>query len=171
MRVLLACTGGAYPELPLLQYPLDMGRPEEQRGKQTLAVAVDIEGNANYDAIVRQGARANKVIHTGHQALIPKVDLLDPQVWEGGDQTQGIQQCGRSSRVSQCTAGAMGRESSRCSVCLPHVVGRRGGYRYWTPGIGCACTGQQQKWQYACCLLPQLQRQHSTGRVVKHSNV
>lgn len=72
--------GGAYPELPLLQYPLDMGRPEEQRGKQTLAVAVDIEGNANYDAIVRQGARANKVVHTGHQALIPKVDLLDPQV-------------------------------------------------------------------------------------------
>jgi SNW domain-containing protein 1 len=78
--VLPVYTGGAYPELPLLQYPLDMGRPEEQRGKQTLAVAVDIEGNANYDAIVRQGARANKVIHTGHQALIPKVDLLDPQV-------------------------------------------------------------------------------------------
>lgn len=72
--------GGAYPELPLLQYPLDMGRPEEQRGKQTLAVAVDIEGNANYDAIVRQGARANKIIHTGHQALIPKLDLMDPQV-------------------------------------------------------------------------------------------
>jgi hypothetical protein len=57
-----------------------MGRPEEQRGKQTLAVAVDIEGNANYDAIVRQGARANKVVHTGHQALIPKVDLMDPSV-------------------------------------------------------------------------------------------
>jgi hypothetical protein len=74
------CAGGAYPELPLLQYPLDMGRPEEQRGKQTLAVAVDIEGNANYDAIVRQGARANKIIHTGHQALIPKLDLMDPQV-------------------------------------------------------------------------------------------
>lgn len=72
--------GGAYPELPLLQYPLDMGRPDEQRGKQTLAVAVDIEGNANYDAIVRQGARANKVIHTGHQALIPKLDLMDPSV-------------------------------------------------------------------------------------------
>jgi SNW domain-containing protein 1 len=67
-----------------------MGRPEEQRGKQTLAVAVDIEGNANYDAIVRQGARANKVIHTGHQALIPKVDLLDPQVWEDGDQTDRV---------------------------------------------------------------------------------
>lgn len=77
----VACAaGGAYPELPLLQYPLDMGRPDEQRGKQTLAVAVDIEGNANYDAILRQGARANKVIHTGHQALIPKLDLLDPQV-------------------------------------------------------------------------------------------
>lgn len=75
-----AFSGGAYPELPLLQYPLDMGRPDEQRGKQTLAVAVDIEGNANYDAILRQGARANKVIHSGHQALIPKLDLMDPTV-------------------------------------------------------------------------------------------
>lgn len=78
--LVMVLAGGAYPELPLLQYPLDMGRPDEQRGKQTLAVAVDIEGNANYDAIVRQGARANKVIHTGHQALIPKLDLMDPSV-------------------------------------------------------------------------------------------
>lgn len=73
--------GGAYPELPLLQYPLDMGRPEEQKGNTTLAVSVDIKGNANYDAILRQGARANKIIHSGHQALIPKVDLLtNPEV-------------------------------------------------------------------------------------------
>lgn len=65
-----------------------MGRPDEQRGKQTLAVAVDIDGNANYDAIVQQGARANKVVHTGHQALIPKLDLLlDPQV--GGWSVEG----------------------------------------------------------------------------------
>lgn len=75
--------GGAYPELPYLQYPLDMGRPDSQKGNKTLAVSVDIQGNASYDAILRQGARANKVIHTGHQALVPKVDLLDPQVTGG----------------------------------------------------------------------------------------
>lgn len=73
--------GGAYPELPLLQYPLDMGRSDEQKGNKTLAVSVDINGNANYDAILRQGARANKVIHSGHQALVPKIDLLtQPEV-------------------------------------------------------------------------------------------
>jgi hypothetical protein len=57
-----------------------MGRPDEQKGGKTLAVSVDINGAANYDAILRQGQRANKVIHSGHQALVPKVDLLDPQV-------------------------------------------------------------------------------------------
>ncbi|KAF8072888.1 hypothetical protein HT031_000548 [Scenedesmus sp. PABB004] len=71
--------GGAFPELPLLQYPLEMGRPDEARGGKTLAVAVDMAGNANYDAILRQGQRAGKIIHSGHQALVPKVDLLDPQ--------------------------------------------------------------------------------------------
>lgn len=76
--------GGAYPELPLLQYPLDMGRSDEQKGGKTLAVSVDINGAANYDAILRQGQRANKIIHSGHQALVPKVDLLDPQVGVGG---------------------------------------------------------------------------------------
>ncbi len=75
--------GGAYPELPLLQYPLDMGRADEQKGNKTLAVSVDINGSVNYDAILRQGARANKVIHTGHQALVPKVDLLDSKVCFG----------------------------------------------------------------------------------------
>jgi hypothetical protein len=57
-----------------------MGRPDEQKGGKTLAVSVDINGAVNYDAILRQGQRANKVIHSGHQALVPKVDLLDPQV-------------------------------------------------------------------------------------------
>ncbi|WIA09040.1 hypothetical protein OEZ85_008454 [Tetradesmus obliquus] len=56
-----------------------MGRPDEQKGGKTLAVSVDINGAANYDAILRQGQRANKVIHSGHKALVPKVDLLDPQ--------------------------------------------------------------------------------------------
>jgi SNW domain-containing protein 1 len=72
--------GGAYPELPYLQYPLDMGRPDEQKGNKTLAVSVDIAGNANYDAILRQGARSNKIIHSGHQALVPKLDMMAPEV-------------------------------------------------------------------------------------------
>jgi hypothetical protein len=62
-----------------------MGRPDEQKGGKTLAVSVDINGAANYDAILRQGQRANKVIHSGHQALVPKVDLLDPQVGSTGE--------------------------------------------------------------------------------------
>jgi hypothetical protein len=86
-----------------------MGRPDEQRGKQTLAVAVDIEGNANYDAIVRQGARANKVIHTGHQALIPKLDLMEPSVSDYHTRRintdRGRQQEQQSAPCAQLSAG------------------------------------------------------------------
>lgn len=127
VRVLLACTGGAYPELPLLQYPLDMGRPEEQRGKQTLAVAVDIQGNANYDAIVRQGARANKVIHTGHQALIPKVDLLDPQVWEGGDQTDRVNNSVGAAVESVSVLQAQWAEKAAGAASACHMLLAEGG--------------------------------------------
>eukprot|EP00775_Hariotina_reticulata_P013718 gene13718-13840_t len=80
--------GGAYPELPYLQYPLDMGRPDEQKGNKTLAVSVDIKGNANYDAILRQGARSNKIIHSGHQALVPKLDLMAPENLQRPDEEE-----------------------------------------------------------------------------------
>jgi SNW domain-containing protein 1 len=104
--------GGAYPELPLLQYPLDMGRPDDQKGGKTLAVSVDINGAANYDAILRQGQRANKVIHSGHQALVPKVDLLDPQVGQHARDKQFS--CAVACWLSQWTTAA-----ATCMAAVP----------------------------------------------------
>lgn len=45
--------GGAYPEIPVAQYPLSMGK----KGSETsnaLAIHVDAEGKVKYDAIARQ---------------------------------------------------------------------------------------------------------------------
>jgi SNW domain-containing protein 1 len=45
--------GGAFPEIPVAQYPLQMGR----KGSETssaLAIQVDAEGKVKYDAIAKQ---------------------------------------------------------------------------------------------------------------------
>lgn len=81
--------GGAFPEIHVAQYPLDMGRPDKKKGRgkeeQTLALTVNAEGDVNYDAIVRGGGNSNKWIATGHKALIPKLDKLNAPMEKPGE--------------------------------------------------------------------------------------
>jgi SNW domain-containing protein 1 len=67
---------GAFPEIQIAQYPLDMGRPDQVKSERTLAVTVSADGNVNYDAIVKQGQNKNKFIAATHDAMVPKVDRL-----------------------------------------------------------------------------------------------
>jgi hypothetical protein len=55
--------GGAFPEVHVVQYPLDMGRPGV---KSTAVISVDVgeTGEVRYDAIVRQGQNSKKIIQT-----------------------------------------------------------------------------------------------------------
>lgn len=55
--------GGAFPEVHVVQYPLDMGRPGV---KSTAVVSVDVDekGEVRYDAIVRLGGNEKKIIQT-----------------------------------------------------------------------------------------------------------
>lgn len=77
--------GGAFPEIPVAQYPLDMGK----KGASTsnaLAVQVNAEGKVQYDAIARQGHSEGRIIHTSFKDLIPlrqradagEIDLARP---------------------------------------------------------------------------------------------
>nr|XP_036863174.1 SNW domain-containing protein 1 [Manis javanica] len=52
--------GGAFPEIHVAQYPLDMGRKKKM--SNALAIQVDAEGKIKYDAIARQGQSKDKVI-------------------------------------------------------------------------------------------------------------
>ncbi|XP_018431186.1 PREDICTED: SNW domain-containing protein 1 isoform X2 [Nanorana parkeri] len=72
--------GGAFPETPVAQYPLDMGR--KKRTSNALALQVDAEGKIKYDAIARQGQSKEKVIYSKYTDLIPKevVDQDDPEL-------------------------------------------------------------------------------------------
>jgi len=62
--------GGAFPEIPYAQYPLDMGR-KTTTSSNALAVQVDASGAVKYDAIARRGHGDKRVIHSSFQDLIP----------------------------------------------------------------------------------------------------
>jgi len=62
--------GGAFPEIPVAQYPLDMGK-KSSTASNALAVQVDAEGKVKYDAIARQGHGEGRIIHTSFKDLIP----------------------------------------------------------------------------------------------------
>jgi SNW domain-containing protein 1 len=62
--------GGAFPEIPIAQYPLDMGR-KSQSSSNALAVQVDAEGKVQYDAIARRGHNEKRIVHASFKDLIP----------------------------------------------------------------------------------------------------
>lgn len=73
--------GGAFPEIHVAQYPLDMGRPQTSNsggGKTSnaLAVQLDAQGKVKYDLLARQGHGKDKVVYSKFTDLLPK-EILD----------------------------------------------------------------------------------------------
>lgn len=77
--------GGAFPEVPVAQYPAGLGK-KSATASNALVVQVDAEGKVDYDAIVRQGHAKDRIIHTSFRDLIPlrqradagEIDLARP---------------------------------------------------------------------------------------------
>ncbi|KAK9136007.1 LOW QUALITY PROTEIN: hypothetical protein Syun_015337 [Stephania yunnanensis] len=67
--------GGAFPEIHLAQYPLNMGRRDDRvkPGTKILPLTVDAQGNVAFDAIVKQNENKSKIVYSQHRDLIPKV--------------------------------------------------------------------------------------------------
>lgn len=66
---------GAFPEINVLQYPLDMGRSQgKQKHSNAIAVKLDEKGEIKFsDAIARQGvAKKDKIIYSKFTDLLPK---------------------------------------------------------------------------------------------------
>ncbi|KAI1375268.1 SKIP/SNW domain-containing protein [Hypoxylon crocopeplum] len=61
--------GGAFPEIPVAQYPLSMGK--ESSTSNALAIQVDAAGKIKYDAIAKQGHGEGRVVHSSFKDLIP----------------------------------------------------------------------------------------------------
>lgn len=65
------CDGGAFPEIPVAQYPLEMGRKKDKPNSNALPVQLDSQGKIKYDVIVRQGQTKDKIIYHKFQDLLP----------------------------------------------------------------------------------------------------
>ncbi|EPY51312.1 splicing factor Prp45 [Schizosaccharomyces cryophilus OY26] len=64
--------GGAYPEINVAQYPLDMGRkPMSTSSGRSLALQVTSSGGVDYGAIARQGHEHGELVQSSFQDLIP----------------------------------------------------------------------------------------------------
>lgn len=64
--------GGAFPEIPVAQYPLGMGAPENAHKKSNaLAVQLDQTGKVKYDVIARQGHAKDKIVYSNINQLLP----------------------------------------------------------------------------------------------------
>ncbi|KAG9664879.1 pre-mRNA-processing protein 45, partial [Aureobasidium melanogenum] len=62
--------GGAYPEVAVAQYPLDMGR-KHASSSNALTLSVNAEGQVDYTAIAKRGHAENRIVHASFKDLIP----------------------------------------------------------------------------------------------------
>jgi SNW domain-containing protein 1 len=80
--------GGAYPEINIVQYPLELGKVKAvsislewvtnlKSTSNALQVQVDGKGNIQYDAIARQGHDSNRIVHTSLKDLVPLRQRVD----------------------------------------------------------------------------------------------
>ncbi|KAF2817527.1 uncharacterized protein BDZ99DRAFT_457251 [Mytilinidion resinicola] len=63
--------GGAFPEIPVAQYPLDMGRKGGASTSNALALKVDGDGKVKYDEIARRGHSESRIVQASFKDLIP----------------------------------------------------------------------------------------------------
>lgn len=63
--------GGAFPEVHVAQYPLDMGRKGGPSTSNALVRRVDGEGKTKYDEIARRGHGDSRIVQASFKDLIP----------------------------------------------------------------------------------------------------
>ncbi|CAN1843773.1 SNW/SKI-interacting protein [Linum perenne] len=88
--------GGAFPEIHIAQYPLDMGRNRSAKpGSKILAVSTDAHGDVAYDAIVRQNENSKKIVYSQHKDIVPKIlknEMEDDEEDEDEEMQKKIEQ-------------------------------------------------------------------------------
>ena len=86
--------GGAFPEIPVAQYPLEMGKKGST--SNALAIQVDAEGKVKYDAIAKQGHAEGRIVQSSFKDLIPlrqradagEIDLSRPDAEKVAETTE-----------------------------------------------------------------------------------
>jgi SNW domain-containing protein 1 len=64
--------GGAFPEIHVAQFPMDMGRKTDKKSSAVVALQMDSEGNIKYDAILNQDRTHRKIVQSTAKDLVAK---------------------------------------------------------------------------------------------------
>jgi len=67
--------GGAFPEIHVAQYPLDMGRKNTNAASNALPVQLDASGKVKFEAVLGHGSKA--IVHAKSSSLTPEADALE----------------------------------------------------------------------------------------------
>ncbi|KAG2661720.1 hypothetical protein PVAP13_1KG265085 [Panicum virgatum] len=65
-----------------------MGRRDDKGGSKILALTVDAHGSVAFDAVVKQGENACKIVYSKHSDLVPKTATSDSQAPDDDDEEQ-----------------------------------------------------------------------------------
>lgn len=64
--------GGAYPEVPIAQFPRDMGNKDKNGpSSNVVSLQLDGDGKIKYDALIKHGMNQDVILHTGYDSLAP----------------------------------------------------------------------------------------------------
>ena len=108
--------GGAFPEIPIAQYPLDMGRKSSSSSSNALAVQVDGEGKVKYDAIARQGHNNERIVHASFKDLIPlrqRADIGDISLERPSDDEVALQTEKTKNALATLVSGAVAAQKPK----------------------------------------------------------
>jgi len=108
--------GGAFPEIHVFQYPLDMGRKGSK--SSTTQLTVDAEGSVQHEAIIRQGMRKDMVLYSQYTDLIEK-DLAASEL-----QRPSVEE---EAKIAEKTRAALGKlVDEKVAAAQPtHVKGTK----------------------------------------------
>ena len=95
--------GGAFPEIHVAQYPLDMGR-KDIRGSKQLGLQTDADGNVRHDIMVHQGRPEGAIVASLHSDLLPK-DMTDAELARPDEEAEAATQKRTAAALAAITDG------------------------------------------------------------------
>ena len=144
--------GGAYPEIHVAQYPLNMGKPGARASDSagTLALTVNADGDLNYDAVLGGGRRERggnaakwQDAVTGHRAIVPKLERLNDDFERPAEEEDEV--------ARETMLALQGKVDKKQAVMnpkhVPQVPGEAQYIKYTGSAAGAAAAGRIIKMQ------------------------
>ncbi|EFC42881.1 predicted protein [Naegleria gruberi] len=129
--------GGAYPEIFVSQFPMNMGRKSEYKNASgnVVSVQVDADGNVNFDKIITQGQRKDALTFTKFSDMIgadvEEDELAKPTIEETSDNLLETKKALELRVGGKITAAHIGNAVSRSvAASKENQIEKRQFFRY-----------------------------------------